>query len=108
MTNSLEGLEERIEYNFYNSLNFSSFFFFVFLVQNFGNQRMLKPDKKDIIISYTVVHKSYTFIQKDNFLLKLIARKFYCRVSVSYANTTKSCSIITLNVTNRYLIIRFI
>lgn len=108
MINSLEGLEEGLEYNFYNSLNFSSFFFFVFLVQNFGNQRMLKPDKKDIVISYTVVHKSYAFMQKDRFLLKLIATKFYCRVSVSYAKTTKSCSIIILYVTNRYVVIRFI
>lgn len=65
--NSLEGLEEGLEYNFYNSFNFSSFFFFVFLAQNFGNHRILKPDKKDIIISYVVVHKSYAFIQKDHF-----------------------------------------
>lgn len=65
--NSLEGLKEGLEYNFYNSFNFSSFFFFVFLAQNFGNHRILKPDKKGIIISYAVVHKSYAFIQKDHF-----------------------------------------
>lgn len=63
MMNSLEG----IDVLFYNSLNFLSFFFFVFLVQNFGNHRILKPDKRDIIISYTVVHKSYASLQKDHF-----------------------------------------
>lgn len=105
MMNSLEGIDglEGLKYNFYNSLNFSSFFFFVFLVQNFGNHRILKPDKRDIIISYTLC-----FPTEGPFLLKLIATKFYCRVSVSYAKTTKGCFIITLYVTNRYVIIGFI
>ena len=97
--NSLEG----IDVLFYNSLNFLSFFFFVFLVQNFGNHRILKPDKRDIIISYTLC-----FPTEGPFLLKLIATKFYCRVSVSYTKTTKGWSIITLYVTNRYVIIGFI